>query len=73
MSKQPKKKPTLKELIQAINQVYRKIDLLDMEIYNLKKIQDMYIKFKDDEENFLEYIREALKVDDKDTKKTEDK
>jgi HPt (histidine-containing phosphotransfer) domain-containing protein len=73
MSKQPKKKPTLKELIQAINQVYHKIDQLDMEIYNLKKIQDMYIKFKDDEENFLEYIREALKVDDKDTKKTEDK
>ena len=74
MAKVKKKKPTNKELIQAMNQVYYEMERINMEIFNIKKIQDLYVKFNDDAEKFLEFIKEEIKpVDDKDSEKTEDK
>lgn len=72
-----KKKPTNKELVQAMNNVYHEMERIDMEIFNIKKIQDLYVKFNKDSDKFLTFIKEELEPkkveDDKDTKKTEDK
>jgi len=77
MAKNKKKKPTNKELVQAMNNVYHEMERINFEIFNIKKIQDLYVKFNEDSEKFLEFIKEELdskKVeDDKDTEKTEDK
>tara|TARA_R100001594_G_scaffold82226_2_gene116727 strand:- start:3945 stop:4166 length:222 start_codon:yes stop_codon:yes gene_type:complete len=68
-----KKKPTNKEIIQAMNNVYYEMERINFEIFNIKKIQDLYVKFNDDAEKFLEFIKKEMPVDDKDSKKTEDK
>lgn len=72
-----KKKPTNKELVQAMNNVYHEMERIDMEIFNIKKIQDLYVKFNKDSDKFLTFIKKELEPkkvkDDKDTKKTEDK
>jgi len=72
-----KKKPTNKELVQAMNNVYHEMERMNMEIFNIKKIQDLYVKFNKDSDKFLTFIKKELEPkkveDDKDTKKTEDK
>jgi len=77
MAKNKKKKPTSKELVQAMNGVFHEMERIHMEINNIKRIQDLYVKFNEDSEKFLEFIKlelEPKKVeDDKDTEKTEDK
>jgi len=77
MAKNKKKKLTSKELVQAMNGVFHEMERIHMEIINIKRIQDLYVKFNEDSEKFLEFIKvelEPKKVeDDKDTKKTKDK
>tara|TARA_R100000781_G_C4053198_1_gene118387 strand:+ start:297 stop:530 length:234 start_codon:yes stop_codon:yes gene_type:complete len=72
-----KKKPTNKDMVRTINAMGMEIQMLRMEIENAKKVQDMYIHFKKDDKEFLEWMKKELKLDDKpngdDTEKTEDK
>tara|TARA_B100000214_G_scaffold177275_2_gene127560 strand:- start:2605 stop:2838 length:234 start_codon:yes stop_codon:yes gene_type:complete len=77
MAVNKKKNPTKKDLIRTINALGMEVQLVRMEVENAKKVQDMYIHFKKDEKEFLEWMKKELKIDDKandnDSEKTEDK
>jgi len=68
------KNPIKKDLIRTINALGMELQLVRMEVENAKKVQDMYIHFKKDEKEFLEWMKKELKIDDDNhSEKTEDK
>ena len=72
--KNKKKKPTNKDIIQALSSITMALEALQYHVQQGDKALDQYIIMKGDKETFIEYLidKAELAKDDKDTKKTED-
>jgi len=72
--KNNKKKPTNKDIIQALSSITMALEALQYHVQQGDKALDQYIIMKGDKATFIEYLidKAELAKDDKDTKKTED-
>ena len=71
--KQKKNKPTLKEVVGLIGILANQVEQLKMQIWNGDRALDLYLEMKGDKEDFKKFLEEKFPIDDKDSKKTEEK
>ena len=71
--RQKKDKPTLKEVVRLVGTLAVQIEQLKMQIWNGDRALDLYLEMKGDKEDFKKFLEEKFPVDDKDSKKTEEK
>ena len=71
--RQKKDKPTLKEVVRLVGTLAVQIEQLKMQIWNGDRALDLYLEMKGDKEDFKKFLEEKFPIDDKDSKKTEEK
>ena len=68
-----KNKPSLKEIVRLIGTLAVQIEQLKMQVWNGDRALDLYLEMKEDKEKFKKFLEKKYPLDDKDSKKTEDK
>ena len=71
MAIKKKSKPTLKEVMGTVGMLMMRINKLEADIANNARVVDEYIQFKDDKDNYIEFLKEKLEIDDQDNKEAE--
>jgi len=66
-------KPTLKDVLGLLGGLAKQVEVLQMSLLNSDKALNEYIEYNKDSEEFMAYLKDKYEIDDKDTKKTEDK
>jgi|TARA_R110000751_G_scaffold163673_1_gene269887 hypothetical protein len=66
-------KPTLKDVLGVVGRLAQQVEALQLSLINSDKALNEYIEYNKDIDNFMDYLKNKYKLDDKDTKKTEDK
>ena len=65
MAKSPsRKKPTMKETVQVINQIIREITSLKTDVQTMTGILDMYIEMNGDTDKFNDFVNKKLNVEE---------
>ena len=59
-----RKKPTMKETVQVINQMIREITSLKTDIQTMTGVLDMYIEMNGDTDKFTQYVNKELNVEE---------
>ena len=59
-----RKKPTMKETVQVINQMIREITSLKTDVQTMTGVLDMYIEMNDDTDKFTQYVNKQLNVEE---------
>ena len=73
MPKNNRKKPTMKETVQVINQIIREITNLRTDVQTMTGVLDMYIEMNNDTDKFKEFLDKRLTVEeDNDVRKNEE-
>ena len=68
-----RKKPTMKETVQVINQIIREITNLRTDVQTMTGVLDMYIEMNNDTDKFKEFLDKRLTVEeDNDVRKNEE-
>tara|TARA_R100000742_G_C4276268_1_gene97223 strand:- start:1284 stop:1505 length:222 start_codon:yes stop_codon:yes gene_type:complete len=68
-----KKKPTKSEMLQMIGTLALQVERMKMDLWNSDQALNLYLDMKGDKENFKKFLEEKFPLDDKDSKKTEEK
>ena len=68
-----KKKPTKSEMLQMIGTLALQVERMKMNLWNSDQALNLYLDMKGDKENFKKFLEEKFPLDDKDSKKTEEK
>jgi hypothetical protein len=68
-----KKKPTKSEMLQMIGTLALQVEQMKMNLWNSDQALNLYLDMKGDKENFKKFLEEKFPLDDKDSKKTEEK
>ena len=61
-----RKKPTVKEVSNVLNQVIQMVEYLRREVSKLSYITEKYHEYKEEKEDFIKYLQEQAPGDDKD-------
>ncbi len=64
MSKVSRKKPTMKETVQVINQIIREISSLKTDMRTVTGVLDMYVEMKGDTDKFKDFIDKQINVEE---------
>ena len=73
MARNNRKKPTMKETVQVINQIIREITALKNDIQTLTGIIDMYIDMNGHTEEFKKHVNKTLNIEENnDVRKNEE-
>tara|TARA_R110002020_G_scaffold127968_6_gene286924 strand:+ start:2488 stop:2709 length:222 start_codon:yes stop_codon:yes gene_type:complete len=72
MAIKKKSKPTLKEMMAIMGKMMIHVETLKADITNNARVVDEYIQFNEDKEDFVQYLKDKLDIDDKDKKETEE-
>ena len=68
-----RKKQTMKETVQVINQMIREITAIKTDVQTLTGIINMYIEMNDDTDKFSKFVNSKLKVEENnDVRKNEE-
>ena len=59
-----RKKPTMKETVQVINQMIRELTSLRTDIQTMTGVLDMYIEMNGDTDKFTQYVNKQLNVEE---------
>ena len=59
-----RKKPTMKETVQVINQMIRELTSLRTDIQTMTGVLDMYIEMNGDTDKFTQYVNKELNVEE---------
>jgi len=71
MPKAPnRKKPTMKETVQVINQIIREISGIKTDVQTLSGVLDMYIEMNGHSEQITEFVNKKLNVKENDDVRT---
>ena len=63
MGRNSRKKPTMKETVQVINQMIREITSLKADVQTMTGVVYMYIEMNNDTEKFNKFVNSKLKVE----------
>ena len=61
-----RKKPTVKEVANVLNQVIQMVEHLRSEVNRLGFVTETYHEYKKDKEDFIKYLQDKIARDDKD-------
>ena len=59
-----RKKPTMKETVQVINQMIRELTSLRTDVQTMTGVLDMYIEMNGDTDKFTQYVNKELNVEE---------
>jgi len=71
--KKAKQKLTNKEMTNIMTNLAMRVEQTVQMVINIDRLLNEFIEFNGTAEDFTKYLQEKLKVNDNDTKKTEDK
>lgn len=71
--KKAKEKLTNKEMTGVMTQLAMRLEQVTQMVINVDRLLNEYMDYMENKEEFAAYLKEKLEIDDKDTKKTEDK
>ena len=68
-----RKKPTMKETVQVINQIIREVSNIRTDIATLNNVFNLYIEMQNNSDKFNEFVNDKLNVEeDNDVRKNEE-